>query len=468
MTRHSYLIASCLFLSGSFAASAALSAAELSANPARAAYGSGVTLRMSFEPGETQGQTLRLLRSRTVGPTRTPVGYLPLGPDAATVIALPSSPSGFEQEFVVNRLPGLTGKRIVVAMVAESEGVVRTISNALVMHFLENEVVLEAPDHPAAFGFRVIRGQDGPTLHGVASKGGLAWAVGLPPGEPGASTRNTVLFSDDRGESWEGAEIDPFRTVQLSSVELSDALTGWMGGNTLGRGVVYRTIDAGTTWTSSSFPHPVRALAFAGSSDGYAVGNDGFFDEAPPISRTRDGGVSWDHQQAPSGVDLWAATALTADIALAGGRTLADRAALLRTNDGGTTWSTVALPAPGRRWILGLGHTVAAVPHIFAVGARGAMYRSDDLGATFRMVPSGTGQNLRSVHFLDDTIGWIAGDAGTLLLTTNGGETWIPYTSQLTSPVNDQILLSCVPVSPVRALVAGHQGAILEFGRLDG
>lgn len=37
---------------------------------------------------------------------------------------------------------------------------------------------------------------------------------------------------------------------------------------------------------------------------------------------------------------------------------------------------------------------------------------------------SGTSQRLLTCHFISENIGWAAGDAGTILKTTNSGETW--------------------------------------------
>lgn len=45
-------------------------------------------------------------------------------------------------------------------------------------------------------------------------------------------------------------------------------------------------------------------------------------------------------------------------------------------------------------------------------------------GSTWTRQPSGTMAWLRSVYFLDQNRGWVAGSGGTLLRTTDGGATW--------------------------------------------
>ena len=42
---------------------------------------------------------------------------------------------------------------------------------------------------------------------------------------------------------------------------------------------------------------------------------------------------------------------------------------------------------------------------------------------------SGSGYHLQTVFFINENIGWIGGDAMTLLKTTNGGENWVPLLS---------------------------------------
>ena len=68
-----------------------------------------------------------------------------------------------------------------------------------------------------------------------------------------------------------------------------------------------------------------------------------------------------------------------------------------------------------------------------AVGEHGAVFRSDDRGKTWTSLKCGFDVSLRSVCFLTDQIGWVAGgdvtpfsaaDGGVLLSTRDGGRTW--------------------------------------------
>ncbi len=65
-------------------------------------------------------------------------------------------------------------------------------------------------------------------------------------------------------------------------------------------------------------------------------------------------------------------------------------------------------------------------------GASGLLVLANDIfsvpggGVGWREQESGTSHNLRSVHFVDPVSGWIAGDYGTILRTTDGGVEWMP------------------------------------------
>ena len=115
---------------------------------------------------------------------------------------------------------------------------------------------------------------------------------------------------------------------------------------------------------------------------------------------------------------------------------------ILRTEDGGETWdprpvllddgTIVGLPDRGESpidrihgpylWSVAMSSDGSTG---WAVGQRGTVLRSTDGGETWEQRESGTRAWLRSVAFApDDDTGWVVGDDGTFLVTEDGGETW--------------------------------------------
>ncbi|MCC6235195.1 MAG: choice-of-anchor D domain-containing protein, partial [Verrucomicrobiales bacterium] len=251
-------------------------------------------------------------------------------------------------------------------------------------------------------------------------------------------------------------------------------------------GRIFKSLNRGTNWSQVAIaPGTLSRLHFASTTLGFAVGGDVSFRTFPPctndcqsfILRTADGGSTWSSR--PTGVgtavaDLHMATSLigyavTRAESTFGRTTPGD---ILRTTDGGLTWTPVTRPAPttgafsgstvhapngttvfvatggelhrttssGATWtrVLNLGTTLIAdlqftdSNHGVLVGSGGAFRRTTTGGATstsWTPQPAFTTADLRRVHFLNATTGWVTGaDASFAYLfrTENGATTWIP------------------------------------------
>ncbi len=60
----------------------------------------------------------------------------------------------------------------------------------------------------------------------------------------------------------------------------------------------------------------------------------------------------------------------------------------------------------------------------FVVGDTGTILKSTDAGATWSPLTSGTSTTLHGIYFLDPNAGVAVGDNGTILRTTDGGSGW--------------------------------------------
>jgi len=83
---------------------------------------------------------------------------------------------------------------------------------------------------------------------------------------------------------------------------------------------------------------------------------------------------------------------------------------------------------------------------VVAVGANGTIIKTTDGGETWQQKDSGTTENLRKVQFPIQDIGYIVGDSGIVLKTTDSGETWAILNTGQTS---DFYGLSCLDESTI-------------------
>lgn len=81
-----------------------------------------------------------------------------------------------------------------------------------------------------------------------------------------------------------------------------------------------------------------------------------------------------------------------------------------------------------------------------AVNTNGTFYGSDFSFLTksdiWNEQISGTLNNLRSVFFVNSNVGYVTGDGGIILKTTDGGNTWIPQTSSITNNITGVYFLT--------------------------
>jgi photosystem II stability/assembly factor-like uncharacterized protein len=236
------------------------------------------------------------------------------------------------------------------------------------------------------------------------------------------------------------------RPTDVAASSVLDAVATTDGGH------IYRTNDAGDSWTlAHSHSAPLRGLDLLEGGTGYAVG------DRMSLLRTTNGGLTW------------SASALEGDLPLASIRCapsrclvtvgLADR--LLETKDGGATLSevpqvgdgilAVAFSSAERAVAAGIGGTMRlsgdsgaswsrlgrrlpggftrvralSSSTAFAVGAPGAIARTDDGGVTWRALEVPTDEPLIDVSFASSNRGFVIDQDGRLLQTVDGGSSWL-------------------------------------------
>jgi len=92
----------------------------------------------------------------------------------------------------------------------------------------------------------------------------------------------------------------------------------------------------------------------------------------------------------------------------------------------------------------------------WVVGNLGTILKTTDGGNTWIPKTSDTFVDLEGVYFIDSNLGWIVGEGGLILATSDGGNTWTPESSEVTSE-----LASVFFVDSANGYAVGANGVIL-------
>jgi photosystem II stability/assembly factor-like uncharacterized protein len=215
----------------------------------------------------------------------------------------------------------------------------------------------------------------------------------------------------------------------LYGVEAVSASEAWAVGNF---GAVYYTRDAGRTWEAreSGTKMPLFAIDFADATHGWAVGKSAL------VLATADGGRSWKRQQTPIPPDkhLFALQAVDAKTVWAVG----DWGAITLTRDGGETWEDRSLgtipvreeAAPERTGtpltddVILYAVAFPGPDHGYIAGEFGTVLATTDGGRTWTKQAVGTQKTLFGIGFASAERGWAVGIDGLIVRTRDGGRHW--------------------------------------------
>jgi photosystem II stability/assembly factor-like uncharacterized protein len=302
------------------------------------------------------------------------------------------------------------------------------------------------------------------------------WAVG---------DSGTILRTTNGGENWSTQSSGTI--INLNDVTFIDENIGWAVGE---NGIILKTTNSGVSWTQQTIGPmgPLYGVCFIDANNGWAVGCE--YDSLSwclaMILQTTNGGTTWNSQTSGTTASLSSVsfTDVNTGTAVGSGGTI------LRTTNGGTTWNLqlsgtyfdlagvsnidtnngfvvgyysewphyysgeiLSTSNGGNDWsILVVFDNYFVLNNVFftessngtVVGkdllqVQGLILRTTDVGENWITQASGTQNALNRVYFTDNLTGWIVGDGGTILHTTNGG---VPVElSAFTASVNGKVVI---------------------------
>ena len=254
------------------------------------------------------------------------------------------------------------------------------------------------------------------------------WAVG---------DRGVILATSDGGRNWQ-LQRSP-TSCRLECVQFLDTLHGWAAGGFTRpythhtSGIVLRTRDGGRSWqmTADRTLPTIKLVKFSDARRGWAIG-----DASPLYSsavfRTEDGGKEW--APVPKGTSLgWTAADFRDEkggvLAGRGGRTAIVNPSLVRPAGtphlGGGELKRLVLAGQSSGWLVGNG---------------GLVLTTTDSGFTWRKPASEIPASVRGFDFAAAAAQgnhcWIAGNPGSLVLhSADGGQTWETLATEQPLPI---------------------------------
>lgn len=277
---------------------------------------------------------------------------------------------------------------------------------------------------------------------------------------------SVILISGDLGDTWRSVS-DTF-TSSLLTVFFPSEHIGYAGGISANDvATILKTTDGGKKWENLPAPvtyRQVSSLFFTNDTIGYLVAQD------TNVYKTTDGGQHWDTITPPKAGNYGWNQVFFADaqhgyllgLTYTGNNNYG--AIFSKTINGGATWSaadTIFIAPKQQPYSEFFVNDTLG----FITATRGetqpnsALVRTTDGGATFAANPYGFDLYLSGLYFLNTDTGFISGQNGTLLYTSDGGN------SVTALQTNTTALLSDVNFTPDSAvgLAVGNNGTILKI-----
>lgn len=274
------------------------------------------------------------------------------------------------------------------------------------------------------------RGEDsGPNYIFGTTNGGLDWEIQLAQITGGtfksivfanendgwaAGSFTDILYTTNAGQKW---TVQADAPTDILYIFLLDSLHLWAS-TSLSSAPTLKTTDGGLNWISDSTITWAFDVHFLDTLIGWAAGWSS-------ISKTTDGGISWEEQYyllQENWVDIFM---LDENY----GWVVSSLGLILATTNGGEDWVEQNNPAISGLSSISFKDSLNGI----AVGIFASLLKTSNGGISWEnKTQSVTEAWLFGLHFINENIGWVSGENGTILKTTNSGENWVIQNSGVT------------------------------------
>jgi len=215
----------------------------------------------------------------------------------------------------------------------------------------------------------------------------------------------------------------------IFGVHFINEKTGWIVGD---NGLICKTTNNGKTWKriQINLEEAFNDITFI-DNDGWLIGENGI------ILHTKDAGLHWESQKSQSKNNLMRVLFVNRNK----GFIIGDGEKILWTMDGGTLWkhynldwrSIMPRTLVERNMVYPVLNDIFFLgeDHGWIVGDFGLVLYTSDGGKQWELLRAGLCAPLFSVFFKDPLEGWAVGQNGLLIHTSDGGKTW----SEVSIPV---------------------------------
>ncbi|MBK6768423.1 MAG: hypothetical protein IPG72_05220 [Ardenticatenales bacterium] len=284
-----------------------------------------------------------------------------------------------------------------------------------------------------------------PTCRTPISRAGASRASALTVAAFGAAMFTALRPHPAAAQSPEWRFERPPNDQTLRTITAVDHDHAWLAGGDGDKDcVIGRTTDGGAHWQGIQCDDGRRpeSMDFADVNNGWIVGRAG------QILRTTDGGRSWSVQRGGTGAAILNVFAVDAQTAVAVTRD----SEVLVTTDGGNKWTR---RTTGRGEGLFDSYWFDANTG-FAAGSAGLITKSMDGGRNWRKIETGSDQRFYAITFTDVRRGYALGND--VRVTDDGGETW----RLQVRPDKTMADIAFAPGQPNMGWIIGDEGLILR------